>query len=324
MPPKGKYSNPKLRDEIKKEVHDSDKGGKPGQWSARKVPSTIALISIPWYHLVWILILVQAQMMASEYKRRGGGYNTTKEKGQTESQKHLDTWTNEEWQTKEGSGTARQDDDSRKRYLPKKAWEKLNEEEKEQTEENKIDESQGGKQYVSNTTEAKEARRWASSDNGDEGQKVEGDSGKVQWNKEAGKQRTKKNEEEKTDNKQNDNKQSDDKQNGDKQNDDKQNDDKQNDDKQNDDKQNDDKQNDDKQNDDKQNDDKQNDDKQNDDKQNDDKQNDDKQNDDKQNDDKQDDDNKGGAGTKRSAKQDEVPKKKQKDSARMSSLRERK
>ncbi|KAK4866316.1 hypothetical protein LT330_008657 [Penicillium expansum] len=278
MPPKGKYSNPKLRDEIKKEVHDSDKGGKPGQWSARKVPSTIALISIPWYHLVWILILVQAQMMASEYKRRGGGYNTTKEEGQTESQKHLDTWTNEEWQTKEGSGTARQDDDSRKRYLPKKAWEKLNEEEKEQTEENKIDESQGGKQYVSNTTEAKEARRWASSDNGDEGQKVEGDSGKVQWNKEAGKQRTKKNEE-KTDNKQNDNKQSDDKQNDDKQNDDKQNDD---------------------------------------------KQNDDKQNDDKQNDDKQDDDNKGGAGTKRSAKQDEGPKKKQKDSARMSSLRERK
>nr|UPX44871.1 hypothetical protein FAC9M19_05 [Penicillium camemberti] len=256
MPPKGKYSNPKLRDEIKKEVHDSDKGGKPGQWSARK-----------------------AQMMASEYKRRGGGYNTTKEEGQTESQKHLDTWTNEEWQTKEGSGTARQDDDSRKRYLPKKAWEKLNEEEKEQTEENKIDESRGGKQFVSNTTEAKEARRWASSDNGDEGQKVEGDSGKIQWNKEAGKQRTKKNEEEKTDDKQNDDKQNDDKQNDDKQNDDKQNDD---------------------------------------------KQNDDKQNDDKQNDDKQDDDNKGGAGTKRSAKQDEGPKKKQKDSARMSSLRQRK
>ncbi|KAJ5494835.1 hypothetical protein N7463_010922 [Penicillium fimorum] len=55
-----KYTDPKLCDEAKKEVHHSDKGGKPGQWSARK-----------------------AQMMASEYKKRGGGYNITKEEGQT-------------------------------------------------------------------------------------------------------------------------------------------------------------------------------------------------------------------------------------------------
>ncbi len=37
MPPKDKYSDPKLRDEIKEELMQSDKGGKPGQWSARKV-----------------------------------------------------------------------------------------------------------------------------------------------------------------------------------------------------------------------------------------------------------------------------------------------
>jgi hypothetical protein len=37
MAPKDKYSDPKLRDEIKEEVHSGDKGGKPGQWSARKV-----------------------------------------------------------------------------------------------------------------------------------------------------------------------------------------------------------------------------------------------------------------------------------------------
>ncbi|KAJ5799085.1 uncharacterized protein N7518_001153 [Penicillium psychrosexuale] len=145
MPPKEKYTDPELRDEIKKEVHNSDKGGKPGQWSARK-----------------------AQMIASEYKKRGGGYNTTKEEGQTESQKHLDNWTKEEWQTKEGSGTARQDDDSRKRYLPKKAWENLNEKEKDETDEKKVEESQGGKQFVSNTAKAKEARRRASSDVKDE------------------------------------------------------------------------------------------------------------------------------------------------------------
>jgi len=36
MPPKEKYSDPKLRDEVKEEIHNSDKGGAPGQWSARK------------------------------------------------------------------------------------------------------------------------------------------------------------------------------------------------------------------------------------------------------------------------------------------------
>jgi hypothetical protein len=37
MAPKDKYTDPKLRDEIKEEIHQGDKGGKPGQWSARKV-----------------------------------------------------------------------------------------------------------------------------------------------------------------------------------------------------------------------------------------------------------------------------------------------
>jgi hypothetical protein len=50
MPPKDKYTDPELRDEVKEEIHEGDKGGAPGQWSARK-----------------------AQMMASEYKKRGGG-----------------------------------------------------------------------------------------------------------------------------------------------------------------------------------------------------------------------------------------------------------
>jgi hypothetical protein len=44
MPPKEKYTDPKLRDEVKEEIHNGDKGGAPGQWSARK-----------------------AQMMAQEY-----------------------------------------------------------------------------------------------------------------------------------------------------------------------------------------------------------------------------------------------------------------
>ncbi|CAI7666538.1 unnamed protein product [Penicillium bialowiezense] len=149
MAPRDKYTDPELRDEVKEEIHNGDKGGKPGQWSARK-----------------------AQMMASEYKKRGGDYNTTKEEGQSESQKHLDQWTKEDWQTKEGEGTARQDDDSRKRYLPKKAWEELSEKEKKETDEKKVEESKEGKQFVGNTGEAKQARRKASvqSDNEDDGE----------------------------------------------------------------------------------------------------------------------------------------------------------
>ena len=39
MPPKNKYTDPKLRDEAKEAVQRGDKGGAPGQWSARKASS---------------------------------------------------------------------------------------------------------------------------------------------------------------------------------------------------------------------------------------------------------------------------------------------
>ena len=44
MPPKQKYTDPKLRDEVKEEVQQGDKGGAPGQWSARKVWFVIHVI----------------------------------------------------------------------------------------------------------------------------------------------------------------------------------------------------------------------------------------------------------------------------------------
>ena len=103
-------------------------------------------------------------MTASEYKKRGGSYTTSKEEGQSKSQKHLQQWTDEQWQTKEGSRTARQEDETRQRYLPKKAWEKMSDKEKNETEERKITASQEGKQYVGNTPEAKSARKKASQD----------------------------------------------------------------------------------------------------------------------------------------------------------------
>ncbi|KAF2836299.1 hypothetical protein M501DRAFT_997048 [Patellaria atrata CBS 101060] len=137
MPSKDKYTDPELREQVKEEIKAGDKGGKPGQWSARK-----------------------AQMMASEYKKRGGDYTTDK-KDQDESQKNLSKWGEEEWQTKEGSGNAKQEDGTEKRYLPKKAWKNMTEEEKNETDEKKQKGSKEGKQYVSNTEKAKESRKKA-------------------------------------------------------------------------------------------------------------------------------------------------------------------
>jgi hypothetical protein len=132
-----KYTHPELRERIKEEIKQSDKGGKEGQWSARK-----------------------SQLLAREYEKRGGGYKGEKD----DSQKHLEKWTEEEWQTQEGEANARQKDGETKRHLPKKAWESMSEEEKRETEERKREGSKKGEQHVSNTEEAKQARKEASAE----------------------------------------------------------------------------------------------------------------------------------------------------------------
>lgn len=47
----GNYTKPGMRKELFKKIKAGTKGGDPGEWSARK-----------------------AQMLAKEYKARGGGY----------------------------------------------------------------------------------------------------------------------------------------------------------------------------------------------------------------------------------------------------------
>lgn len=69
-----KYTKPGLRESIKKRITAGSKGGKPGQWSARK-----------------------AQMVAAEYKEKGGGYKG----GEGKKQKALKKWGKEDWQTKD-------------------------------------------------------------------------------------------------------------------------------------------------------------------------------------------------------------------------------
>ena len=127
-----KYTDPELRKRIKEEIKESDKGGKKGQWSARK-----------------------SQLLTQEYEKRGGGYKGEKD----DSQKNLEKWTDEEWQTQEGDSEARGDDGETKRYLPKKAWENMSEEEKRETEKKKREGSKRGEQDVANTQEARQARK---------------------------------------------------------------------------------------------------------------------------------------------------------------------
>jgi hypothetical protein len=126
-----KYTDPDLREKIKEEIEASDKGGRPGQWSARK-----------------------SQLLTQEYEKRGGGYRGDKD----ESQKDLEKWTDEEWQTQEGEARAR-DGEETARYLPKEAWENMSEEEKRETERKKCEGSKENEQYVANTEEAKKARK---------------------------------------------------------------------------------------------------------------------------------------------------------------------
>ncbi|TQJ23281.1 hypothetical protein FBZ33_3547 [Micromonospora sp. A202] len=126
-----RYTKPELREQIKEEIKSSDKGGRPGQWSARK-----------------------SQLVTQEYKKRGGGFLGEKD----ERQKSLQRWGNEKWQTKEGDTRARKGDTT-SRYLPKKAWDEMSESQKRATDTKKREASRTGRQYVANTGPAKRARR---------------------------------------------------------------------------------------------------------------------------------------------------------------------
>ena len=68
------YTKPEMRERIKDRIMANSKGGKPGQWSARK-----------------------AQLLAQEYKKKGGGYKGEK----TEGQKSLKRWGEQKWMTRE-------------------------------------------------------------------------------------------------------------------------------------------------------------------------------------------------------------------------------
>ncbi len=123
------YTDPELRERLKEEIKAGDRGGRPGQWSARK-----------------------SQLLTHEYEAQGGGYRHEGER--TDSQRHLQQWTEQDWHTAGGSADAR-DGAQTSRYLPDAAWELLTDEEKRATERRK---RSSDEQHVPNTDAAREAR----------------------------------------------------------------------------------------------------------------------------------------------------------------------
>lgn len=115
------YTKPALRERIKSQVKASGKGGKPGQWSARK-----------------------AQLLAQKYEKAGGGYSGKK----TEGQKSLSKWTKEKWGTKSGKPSTQGPKATGERYLPLKALKSLSSKEYASTTRAKRKGTKEGKQFV--------------------------------------------------------------------------------------------------------------------------------------------------------------------------------
>ena len=100
-------------------VKAGSKGGKPGQWSARK-----------------------AQLATLRYKKSGGTYTGPK----TKAQKSLSKWTEEDWGTKSGKPSTQGSKATGERYLPKKVREGLTKKEYEKTSAKKRADTKEGKQ----------------------------------------------------------------------------------------------------------------------------------------------------------------------------------
>lgn len=114
------YTDIALRERIKKRVMAGEKGGKAGQWSARK-----------------------AQLLAQEYEKAGGGYTGSK----TAAQKSLSKWTKEDWGTRSGKPSTQGSKATGERYLPKAAREALSPQEYGASTRAKREATKAGKQF---------------------------------------------------------------------------------------------------------------------------------------------------------------------------------
>lgn len=155
------YTKPELRNRLRTKILREGRGGSPGEWSARK-----------------------AQLLALEYKREGGGYRDSEWDSEdyvdaclwiesmldgcgmedadytdkAEQQRALQQWTEEEWMTCLPSGPSNEPAGSKRRYLPKRACEKLSPSQRAATARAKAAANRKGEQFAANTEAAREAR----------------------------------------------------------------------------------------------------------------------------------------------------------------------
>lgn len=123
-----KKSNPAKWKRIVAAVKAGSKGGRPGQWSARK-----------------------AQIATARYKKSGGGYSGAKKKSNS-----LSKWSKQKWRTSDGKPSK-----GKKRYLPNAAWKALSPAEKRATNRAKAAGNKKGKQFVKQPKSiAKKVRRY--------------------------------------------------------------------------------------------------------------------------------------------------------------------
>ncbi len=126
------YTDPDLRERLKEAIKAGDKGGKPGEWSARK-----------------------SQLLTHEYEAQGGGYKHPGKR--TEAQKSLHEWTEEDWTTNDGRVAIR--DGETHRYLPKAVWDGLTDEERAEADALKVAGSKADHPVVDNPEHVREILR---------------------------------------------------------------------------------------------------------------------------------------------------------------------
>jgi len=112
-------TDPKKWKRIVSRVKAEGKGGKPGQWSARKAQRAVQL-----------------------YKKSGGGYRGPKKESNS-----LRKWTKQDWGTKSGKNSIQGPKATGERYLPKAKRDAMSKEEYAKTTRKKRRDTKKGKQY---------------------------------------------------------------------------------------------------------------------------------------------------------------------------------
>jgi hypothetical protein len=125
------YTDPALRERIRRRILAGSKGGRPGQWSA-----------------------VKANLVANAYRAAGGRYCGRR----SAAQRSMVKWNTERWRTLDGRPAVRGSRTAR--FLPDAAWRALTPAQRRATNRKKLS---GRRQFIANTRAARAAGKRARS-----------------------------------------------------------------------------------------------------------------------------------------------------------------